>query len=209
MTRRTLLLVSVFAMCGQLSAEPPSADQFLAQTAGHLKRAIETHRDSFETNPHALYAEFDRILEPVVDFEAISRGVFGKYRSRATAAQLKGFTEVFQVTLIQMFSRAMVSLRAESFAVDPSPVAKGPRASVTMNVMTATGSNCEVSFSLALQSDRWLVRNVVLHGINLGLTYRSQFDGLVVEHGGDIGMAISHWAEALSASQPLDIAASP
>ena len=44
-------------------------------------------------------------------------------------------------------------------------------------------------------SGAWKVRNIIVDGINLGLTYRNQFDGAMSRHGNDIEKVIGNWSE--------------
>ena len=43
------------------------------------------------------------------------------------------------------------------------------------------------------------VRNLILEGLNLGLTYRNQFDELMQANGNNVDKAIDAWAELVVA----------
>jgi phospholipid transport system substrate-binding protein len=67
------------------------------------------------------------------------------------------------------------------------------RSKVSMDVITADDAKFQLSYALVRTEDGWRVRNIVINGINVGLTYRSQFDALMREYDGDISAAIAHW----------------
>ena len=43
------------------------------------------------------------------------------------------------------------------------------------------------------KSGDWLIINIIVNGVNLGLTFRNQFQALAKEHDENIGEIIKHW----------------
>jgi len=41
---------------------------------------------------------------------------------------------------------------------------------------------------------RWLLRNVIINGINIGLQFRSQFNAYMQKYRGDIDLVIENWS---------------
>ena len=104
-----------------------------------------------------------------------------------------------QKALCDEFGNAVqfVTVNAKSIDVLPTESLSPTRTKVTMNVITAEDETFQLSFSLAQTDGAWRARNIVISGINLELTYRSQFDALMREHGGDIDAAIENWRKTL------------
>ena len=46
------------------------------------------------------------------------------------------------------------------------------------------------------EAGNWVVRNIIVDDVNLGLTYMNQFDGAVKRHG-SIEKAIESWPEEM------------
>ena len=42
-------------------------------------------------------------------------------------------------------------------------------------------------------SGNWLIVNIIVNGVNLGLTFRNQFQALAIEHNGDIEEVTNNW----------------
>jgi len=64
-------------------------------------------------------------------------------------------------------------------------------------VQTAEGARFENSFSIAADSVKWQVRNLIFSGVNLGLTYRNQFSELIRTRDGNIDAVIKDWSEVI------------
>jgi phospholipid transport system substrate-binding protein len=50
-----------------------------------------------------------------------------------------------------------------------------------------------VEYSLTLEDNRWLLRNVSIEGINIGLQFRSQFASFMSQYRNDIDQVIENW----------------
>jgi phospholipid transport system substrate-binding protein len=42
-------------------------------------------------------------------------------------------------------------------------------------------------------SGNWLIINIIVNGVNLGLTFRNQFQALATEHSENIDLIIQNW----------------
>ena len=42
-------------------------------------------------------------------------------------------------------------------------------------------------------SGNWLIVNIIVNGVNLGLTFRNQFQALAIEHNEDIEEVTNNW----------------
>jgi phospholipid transport system substrate-binding protein len=72
-----------------------------------------------------------------------------------------------------------------------------------MEIRTNTGEVYPVVYSMALGKDQvWRMRNIIINGVNIGLTYRSQFASAVQDpqYGQSLDAVIDAWAELLSSS---------
>jgi phospholipid transport system substrate-binding protein len=56
----------------------------------------------------------------------------------------------------------------------------------------------------------WLVENVIVNGLNLGSTFRTQFEQSAQQYGGDLDQVIANWSseiEVETAEGPAEAAA--
>lgn len=89
-----------------------------------------------------------------------------------------------------------MALEASSIEVLPAELTREDRARVTMDVTATDGQKFTLFYSMALGESGWEVRNIVVDGINLGVTFRNQFDALMGENGGSVNAVVDAWAEA-------------
>ena len=41
--------------------------------------------------------------------------------------------------------------------------------------------------------EEWKIVNIIINGVNLGLTFRNQFQALAISHNDDIDLTIENW----------------
>jgi phospholipid transport system substrate-binding protein len=66
--------------------------------------------------------------------------------------------------------------------------------SIEVKQMLDTGSSkYPISYKLRKSNDQWMIVNIIVNGVNLGLTFRNQFQALANNHDGDIEMILMNW----------------
>lgn len=163
-----------------------------------LKAAVNRHDAEKDPEAVKLLAEMRGILEPVVDFGFIARVVMGPAAKKASPDQIKRFEDVFRDSLVSTYAKGMTGYVQADMAIPPlSPEAAGQnRVAVRQEVTTASGVQV-IDYTMAKNrtTGEWKLINVVLNGINLGKTFRSQFAQAYKQHEGDIDKVIAQWAQ--------------
>ena len=144
-------------------------------------------------------------LRSNVDFPAITRGVMGKtHRKRMSAEQQARFQGEFEQSMVVLLRSALSGEAAYSVEAKQTRLStKNPaRAQTFAVVSTPDGQQIDLIASLAFVQENWKVRNLIFEGINLGRTYRSQFDQLMQDNGGDPDAAIDAWSVQVGEATP-------
>lgn len=162
---------------------------------------IDRHRGSFNEDPKAFYQAVDEAMAGFVDYRSIARAVMARYWSRADESQRDRFVERFRRGLVRSYGRAMFEFDQKKVEVLPvlPEHRRDDRALVRMEVTGTNGRIYPVRYSMVRnEAGRWQVRNVIVDGVNLGLTYRNQFDSAMQsgDAAGDIDAVISNWSVA-------------
>ncbi len=146
-----------------------------------------------------LYRGVEDILDPVVDFEYISRNVMAKYYRGASQEERARFSSVFRGTLVKTYARALASFNIERYeVVANSRVSTDPdRQIVKVHVYADSGAQYSLVYFMVREERRWKLTNVLLDGINLRQIFRNQFADAVSRHQGSIARVIDDW-ETLS-----------
>ena len=170
-----------------------------AQTEAELATIMADKLDSILAAVEPQNGETEAIaaMADDIDFASITRGVLGKHRDAVSDDQRARFRGEFERSMLQLLRTALQSVGVYQAEVTGTRLSeKNPaRAQVFATVTTEDKKTVQLVCSVANVDDDWLVRNLILEGLNLGLTYRSQFDELMQANAGDIDKAIDAWAE--------------
>ena len=150
----------------------------------------------YESDPEHFYSEVQQSLDPYIDFEGFSKRVMAKHYRRATPDQKQSFTGKFRDSLVRTYATALLEFDNQQVVVlEPTKPQKRPdRATIQLEVHAKSGVIYPVHYQLGLTDDRWLLRNVIINGINIGLQFRSQFNAYMQKYKGDINQVIENWA---------------
>ncbi len=179
----------------------------IRQTADSLIQVIQDGKTYFDKDPDRFYSEVERVLDPTIDFDTFSRGVMAVYYKRATPEQRDKFEATFKAGLIRTYGKALLDFGDEKIVVLPAdrPPAQPDRDSVRMEVHSKEGKVYPVIYSMRLGSDgSWRMYNIIINGINIGLTYRNQFSSAMQapENHHSLDEVIDHWGETIAHINP-------
>lgn len=198
-----LVLPASVAVAGlEVAADKlPAPHQVIEKATRDVLDRIVRDRPLFKQNPEHLYVIIEENLVPYVDFERISRRVMAKYFRDATPAQKQRFAVVFKTSLIRAYGAALAEYNDQKFVLkapgrgDVEPT----RATVNMEMTAADGTVYPLSYAMFTDvSGAWKLENLVLNGINLGLTYRNNFAELAQQYGGDLDKVITGWSSVVA-----------
>lgn len=180
----------------QSMAQSQSPEAMIRENVESLMGDLEGRKDYYANNLGELEALVDSNLDQVADFRYIGASVMGNYFRNATPEQRSRFADVFRQTLIDTYTRGLVTFDYDELRVLDAQQAQRyeDQASVAMEVVANNGQVYPVSYSLRLSDGEWRVVNVIVNGINLGLTFRNQFDQAMRDNNRDYDAVINGWS---------------
>ncbi len=203
-------LFGVFLMClVGLAQAQSSSDAFPNQAAydvvqeatDNLIEQITGKRQQYLENNEQFFADVDGMLSSVIDFKRIARRVMAKHYKKAEPEQQDVFEAVFKRSLLKVYAKALLEYDNEKIIILPPSENKKvdlKRQRVDIEFFSAGGQKFPISYSMYLnKQDEWKMENVVVNGVNIGLTYRNQFARLMKVHGNDIDLVVSGWSSDL------------
>lgn len=203
----TTVLVAIFMVAGLVvsslvtaapAAEPKQTSwQVVEQGIADLTAVFEANKTAYETNPQALYDKLDLAMQPYVDFRYISARVMGgRYFRAATPEQRSSFAAAFQTTLVKTFGQGLMSFDYREFDLNfqEREARFEDQDNVALEVIAKDGQRYPLSFTLRLHNGEWKIINLIVNGINLGLTFNSQFDRAMRENNRDFNAVIANWS---------------
>ncbi|MEX0606084.1 MAG: ABC transporter substrate-binding protein [Marinobacter sp.] len=204
--KRRLLPVVALVVAALLVSVQASANEdlrrYVDKNTQQLVDKLNAERGLYAEDPEAFYESMDTELRDFVDFRRIAARVMGRYARQATPEQRDEFVEKFKESLFDSYAQALVSaddftIAVKEATIDPS---NDSRASVAMEVETAAGNRYPVSYSMYRNDEgKWLMENVIVEGVNIGLAFRDRFAQEMESKGGEVQAVIDDWSKAVEA----------
>lgn len=198
-----VLLVLLFP--GSVSATDGAADTpeaVIERVSDDLLQLIEDSREYVTDDQERFFREVEVLLAPAVDFRGFARGVMAAHYKRASDDQRERFTETFKWGLVRTYALALTEFKDGDIVLVPDdrPAQNPRRKNVKMEIRMGSGEVYPITYSMKQGKDgEWRLGNIVVNGVNIGLTYRSQFASAVQDqkYNGDLDQVIEAWAEVL------------
>ncbi|MBK1873393.1 ABC transporter substrate-binding protein [Marinobacter sp. 1-3A] len=203
LTQRFFLAFTLMALCVASVQAGPEDDlqQYVDENTQKLVRKLTSERGLYERDPEAFYQNMDDALEDFVDFRRIAARVMGRYARQATPEQRNEFVVKFKRSLFDSYAQALMS--ADNFEIKVRGATINPgddnRASVAMEVITASGNRHSVTYSMYRkdESSNWMMENVIVEGVNIGLSFRDRFTQEMEANRGQVEVVIDGWSDAV------------
>ena len=173
------------------------------ETSDALIVVIEQGKLYYDSDPGRFYIEVQNVLAPAIDFQSFARSVMAVHYKRASEAQRARFAETFQSGLVRTYAKALLEFSDEQIVVLPEtkPPRDPAKQIVKMEVRSSAGKVYPAVYAMRMDdTGAWRIRNIIINGINIGLTYRNQFSSAMKspENGGDLDRVIDSWSESLA-----------
>lgn len=197
-----ILLGFLMALVLVAPVQADEAEDLRAYVDKNTQRLVEKlnkERGLYERDPEAFYESMDKTLTDFVDFRRIAARVMGRYARQASPDQRDQFVARFKRSLFESYAQALVS--AEDFKIIVKEATINPRsddrASVQMEVISASGNRYPVTYSMYRNSEgKWLMENVIVEGVNIGLAFRDRFSQEMEQNRGQVQAVIDGWSDA-------------
>jgi phospholipid transport system substrate-binding protein len=171
-----------------------------------LLATFNHERQYYDTQPDRFFNNMDIALSKIVDFRRIAPRVMGKYGRTASKEQRDNFVEVFKKSLYVTYTKTLMESGVFKINVTKANInsRSDERANVNLDVVSDNGTVFPVLYSLYKdEQNQWLVENVVVYGVNIGLAFRDRFEAQMRIHKNDIGAVITSWTVDLNIVKPI------
>lgn len=201
------LLASVKAFA---AAPLPEPYQIVQQTTEQVIAIIRDGKGYYDKDPVKFNRQVETVLDKVVDFDAFARGVMGPYAGQQRyqaltteqekndfRARIQRFSNTFKQGLIETYAKGLLKFDGQKIETLPprkgDDVASG-KVDVMQNIYGAADKPYVIQYSMRKNREGvWKLQNVIIEGINLGQTYRSQFASAADQYRGDLDKVIANW----------------
>ena len=193
----SLLFFSSLFFFNQVFAE--SSSEYVEKIHEDIVLVVRAKQGIYEENPEEFIKAISFALQPLVDFKRISRNVMGRYYKDANKEQIEKFNKVFKASLLDTYSKTLAEFKDEEILVS-SEVKKSPKGNkekVSLKIVTSTKVYPATYDMYLNKQGQWKLINIVINGVNLGLTFRNQFYSLMEKEGNNLDVVIERWVTSI------------
>lgn len=169
---------------------------FIDANAQKMVKVLTEESNLFETNREEYEKKIKIIFEPMIDFRRVSASVMGKkYYLMSTPVQRDNFINIFKDSLLDTYAETLAQWGESTISThfpDEFPQEGIKTIEVKQTLNTGT-SKYPISYKLRKSSEGWKIVNIIINGVNLGLTFRNQFQALAKSHNEDIDSTLKNW----------------
>ncbi len=181
----TMLMMAV-AATPVSAAEPNPADAqaLLEEVSDEVLAVLARHADSGEMDVEQVRQDLSDIIMPHMDFVTMTRLAVGADWRDASREQKRALVTEFRTLLVRTYSQALDEYSGQQIEFLPlEESSHEDRVTVRSRVTRPEGQPIPVHYGVRYVDGEWKVYDVVVEGISLVTTYRSNFSSLVQQNG--------------------------
>jgi phospholipid transport system substrate-binding protein len=169
--------------------------KFIDSQAQEMVSIIINNQDLFEEDPELFKDKISMVFEPMVDFRRVGASVMGKkYYLLSSKSQRLEFIQAFKNSLLDTYTSTLAQWGDQKIVTVFPEVSEFKKTEdVDQNLITASNVYPITYKVRKNKNGDWLIINIIVNGVNLGLTFRNQFQALAKEHDENIDEIIKHW----------------
>jgi phospholipid transport system substrate-binding protein len=187
--RRMLAAIATVPMLGSVwraARAEPSAEQARELIQGVGNQVLEVLRDSALSDEQKFERLVD-LLDGPIDLDLVARLILGRHWRTASEAQRQEYLELFRGYALSFLASKLHLYRGQSYEILDAQVISERDALVTTRILGNKGPPLKVDWRLREQDSRLMAIDVVVEGVSLIVTQRSEF-GSVIERDGMEGL---------------------
>jgi phospholipid transport system substrate-binding protein len=182
--RKFLLFISLLFI-GHLALANPSPMHLMQQVTDQTLSALKSNQATLRSDPKVVYGIIYRILLPHVDMQEMSKMVLGReVWMSASPNERQRFIQQFKGLLVRTYSSALAAYKNESVKFMPiRGDNSGSHVQVDSVIIQRGGPSIPVSYRLVFKGGQWKLYDLIVDGVSLVESYRSQFSDGIAQNG--------------------------
>ncbi len=136
--------------------------------------------------------EFRRIMNTNFDMKTIGRFALGKNWRQATPAQQREYQKLFNDMVVRVYSHRLDEYKGQKFKVGKVREAGKKDLLVSSHILPSNGSKVKVDWRVRHKNGRYKIIDVLIEGVSMSLTQRSDFSSVIQRGGGKVEVLLDH-----------------
>jgi phospholipid transport system substrate-binding protein len=159
---------------------------------GMAQKGIDFLSDE-SLSPEARKEEFRNLLRSSYDMRTIGRFALGTYWKTASKAQQEEYQKLFEKKIIDVYSARFSEYKGQKLDVTGVRMETDTDAIVTSFVVPAKGGEkVQVDWRVRNKGGQFKVIDVIVAGVSMAVTQRSDFASVIQRGGGDLNVLLAH-----------------
>ena len=186
--------ISLFLLHGNLDAES-NPHKFIDSQAQSMVSIITDNQALYLRNPQQFKDKINEVFEPMVDFRRVGASVMGKkYYLASTKSQRLSFIQSFKTSLLDTYASTLAQWGDQKIVTVFPDINEYKKVEDVQQNLITSSNTYPITYKVRQDKNgNWLIINIIVNGVNLGLTFRNQFQALAIEHDENIDEVIKHW----------------
>jgi phospholipid transport system substrate-binding protein len=186
MTRRSLLILSLLIGSTSLAAAPNAiaadANVFMSQLWTRAVEVLDKRAPLTER-----LTRFRQLFQADFDGPGIARFVLGRYWRTASEQEQQEYMKLFEDYVIFVYGTRLSNFNGETFKVRGSRTDESGTV-VSTDIISPSGDPpIKVDWRLVADKGAFKINDVIIEGISMMVTQRSEFASIIQRHGGQVG----------------------
>ena len=167
-------------------AQDVGPEELVKRVTGEVMQAIQIDKELAAGDRQKALRLAEQKILPHVDFQEATRLAVGRAWNQATPQQKERLVTEFRSMLLRTYSNAISAYQGQTMKVQPVRMKPGDTDATVHNQYIRPGARpVTVDYSMRKTDAGWKIYDIVVEGVSLVITYRSEFDAVAKQEGMD------------------------
>ncbi|MAS87499.1 MAG: toluene tolerance protein [Micavibrio sp.] len=136
--------------------------------------------------------KFSGVLESSFDLKTIARFSLGRYWHALEDSDKPAYFSAFKEYIVNVYSQRFKDYSGEVFKTTGARIDQNGDVLVNSSLIPADGAAVSVTWRVRDKKGGMKVVDVMIEGVSMAVTQRSDFSSIVSRNGGDVSMLLAH-----------------
>jgi phospholipid transport system substrate-binding protein len=196
---KSLFFIVFFLSATTLSLAKESPESIIKEkmvaNTQDLMSVVTTIKNNPNMEKSKMYLLIDDSLKDTFAFRRMAGRIMGRYARGTTPEERDLFVENFKQQLFDSYIDSLIS--SGEVDIEITDVRLLPqnenRGVVDMQIKNSSGEVFVVNYSIFENNKVWMIENVIVEGVNLGLAFRDSFYQEMEKNRNDLSRTIKNW----------------
>lgn len=135
---------------------------------------------------------FRNLLNDSFDLDTIGRFVLGRYWKTSTEAQRQEYLRLFRGMVVEVYAKRFGDYKGQKFETRGHRADGDKDTIVTSYIVPGDGPEVQVDWRVRYKNGRYQIVDVIVEGVSMSVTQRSDFAAVIQRGGGDVQVLLAH-----------------